>query len=91
MVNDFEMQDPMEDEAYDRAEFQAEMNRLHPEFHEIEDVSQYDIPEDPCGHGDVTESFRIECLECGKRFTTEEDDVEEIRCPSCGGVDLEVA
>lgn len=56
-----------------------------------EDVSEYDVPEDPCGHGDVTENFRIECLECGKRFTTEEDDVEEIRCPKCGGVDLEVA
>ena len=34
-------------------------------------------------------TFHLSCLECGKRFTAEEDE-DEVTCPKCGSVDLEM-
>lgn len=67
-------------EAEREAEMEAHWSR--------EEISEYDVPEDPCGHGDVTHTYRLVCLECGHRFTTQEDETDE--CVNCGGSDLEL-
>ena len=35
----------------------------------------------------MTESIKVVCMECGKKFTTKKVIPE---CPKCGGVDIEV-